>query len=263
MKQNEYETYVGFFEEFGRVIKEGIHFDFARKEEIADLLLVQSTSTESGKYTTLADYVSRMKTEQNEIYYITGKNRKELENSPYLEALKEKDYEVLFMTDEIDDIIISSLMKYKDKNFKSILKGDINLQTEEEKKESKENFGKLTDKIKDILGDKVSEVRLSARLKNSPCVLVSGDGDIDMQMEMMLKAMGQAVPPRQKILELNPTHALVTALNTEFDKDAESQKVADIGELLYNQALILEGSMPEDTNRFTQLLTKVMTENVK
>jgi len=263
MKTNEYDKYVEFFGEFGRVLKEGIHFDFSRKEEIADLLLMQSSATEPGKFTTLADYVSRMKTEQNEIYYITGKNRAELENSPYIEALKEKDLEVLFMTDEIDDIIISSLMKYNDKQFKSILKGDINLQSEEEKKETKENFGKLTDKIKEILGDKVSEVRLSARLKNSPCVLVSGDGDMDAQMEQMLKAMGQAVPARKKILELNPTHELVEALNAEFDSNADSQKVADIGELLYNQALILEGNMPTDINRFTQLMTKLMTSNVK
>jgi len=263
MKTNEYDHYVEFYEEFGRVIKEGIHFDFSRKEEIANLLLVQSTATEAGKYTTLAGYVGRMKTEQNEIYYITGKNRAELENSPYLEALKDKELEVLFMTDEIDDIIISSLMKYEDKQFKSILKGDIDLQTEEEKKETNESFGKLTDKIKETLGDKVTEVRLSARLKDSPCVLVAGDGDIDSQMEQMLKAMGQAVPARQKILELNPSHALVEALNSEFDKDAESSKVSDIGELLYNQALILEGNMPENPTRFTQLLTKVMTENIK
>lgn len=263
MKEKEYETYVGFFEEFGRVIKEGIHFDFAKRDEIAELLLVQSTATEKGKYTTLADYVSRMKTEQNEIYYITGKNRTELENSPYLEALKEKDYEVLFMTDEIDDIIISGLMKYADKPFKSILKGDIDLRTEEEKKETEENFGKLTDRIKELLDGKVSEVRLSARLKNSPCVLVSGDGDMDAQMESMLKAMGQQVPPRQKILELNPGHALVESLNTEFEKNAESAKVAEIGELLYNQALILEGKMPEDPAAFSSLLTKVMTEYTK
>lgn len=263
MKRDEYDQYVEFFEEFGRVIKEGIHFDFTRKEEIADLLLVQSTATENGKYTTLADYVGRMKTEQKEIYYITGKNRKELEHSPYIEALKEKELEVLFMTDEIDDIIISSLMKYQDKHFKSILKGDIDIKSEEEKEETKKTFGKLTEKIKDMLGDKVSEVRLSARLKNSPCVLVSGDGDIDPQMEAMLKAMGQPVPARQKILELNPDHELVAALNAEFEKEADSQKVADIGELLYNQAQILEGNMPEDLNKFTNLLTKVMTENVK
>ncbi|PLX68244.1 MAG: molecular chaperone HtpG [Denitrovibrio sp.] len=263
MKEKEYDTYVDFYEQFGRVLKEGLHFDFSRKEEIADLLLVQSTATENGKYTTLSDYMSRMKTEQNEIYYITGKNRKELENSPYLETLKEKDLEVLFMTDEIDDIVISSLMKYKDKQFKSILKGDIDLQSKEEKEESTKTFGKLTDKLKDMLGEKVSEVRLSARLKNSPCVLVSGDGDIDPQMEAMLKAMGQNVPARQKILELNPDHELVVALNAEFEKNAESAKVTDIGELLYTQALILEGNMPEDIGRFTNLLTKVLTENVK
>ncbi len=264
MKETEYDEYVGFFGEFGRVLKEGIHFDMTRKNDIADLLLMQSTATESGKFTTLADYVSRMKTEQNEIYYITGKNRAELENSPpYLEALKDKELEVLFLTDEIDDIIISSLMQYNEKPFKSILKGDIDLQTEEEKKETKENFGKLTDKLKDILKGSVSEVRLSTRLKNSPCVLVSGDGDIDSNMEAMLKAMGQPVPERQKILELNPNHELVKAMNAEFENNADSQKVSDIGELLFNQALILEGNMPTDPAKFTKLLTKVMTDNIK
>jgi molecular chaperone HtpG len=260
MKEKEYETYTDFYSEFGRVLKEGIHFEYSKREEIADLLLVQSTYTQSGKFTTLADYVSRMKTEQNEIYYITGKNRAELENSPYLEALKEKELEVLFMTDEIDDIIISSLGKYKDKQFKSILKGDISLQSEEEKKETQETFGKLTDKLKEVLKGSVSEVRLSARLKNSPCVLVSGEGDMDAQMEAMLKAMGQKVPERQKILELNPDHELVKALNSEFEKDHNSETVADIGELLFNQAQILEGNMPSDANRFTKLLTKVMTK---
>ncbi|PLX66236.1 MAG: molecular chaperone HtpG [Denitrovibrio sp.] len=263
MKETEYDEYVGFFGEFGRVLKEGIHFDMAKKNEIADLLLMESTATENGKFTTFADYVSRMKTEQNEIYYITGKNRAELENSPYLEALKEKELEVLFLTDEIDDIIISSLMNYNEKSFKSILKGDIDLQTEEEKKETNENFGKLTDKLKEVLKGNVSEVRLSARLKNSPCVLVSGDGDMDANMEAMLKAMGQPIPERQKILELNAGHELVEAMNAEFEKNADSPRVAEMGELLFNQALILEGNMPTDPARFTQLLTKVMTDNIK
>lgn len=263
MKEKEYEAYVGFYEEFGRVIKEGIHFDFSRKEEIADLLLFQSTATENGKYTTLADYVARMKTEQNEIYYITGKNRADLEKSPYMEALREKELEVLFMTDEIDDIIITSLAKYSEKQFKSILKGDIDLRSEDEKKETEESFGKLTDKMKELLKEKVSGVRLSARLKDSPCVLVSGEGDMDAQMEAMLKSMGQQVPPRQKILELNPSHELVEALNGEFEKNPESEKVSDLSELLFDQALILAGDMPEDTARFTKLLTKVMTDNMK
>ncbi|MGE4319310.1 MAG: molecular chaperone HtpG [Deferribacterales bacterium] len=261
MKTNEPAKYEEFFKEFGRVLKEGIHFEFTKKEEIASLLIMESTATDKGKYTSLDEYIGRMKTEQNEIYYITGKNRTELESSPYLEALKEKDLEVLFMTDEVDDIIISGLMKYKDKQFKSILKGDINLDSTEEKKEKKEHFAKLTEKVKDVLKDSVSEVRLSSRLKNSPCVLVSGDSDIDPSLEAMLKQMGQAVPARQKILELNPDHRLVEMLNAEFEKNADSEKISDISELLYNQALILEGNMPSDTARFAVLMTKVMTES--
>ncbi len=261
MKSGEPAKYEEFFKEFGRVLKEGIHFEFTKKEEIASLLIMESTATEKGKYTCLDDYIARMKTEQNEIYYITGKNRTELESSPYLEALKEKELEVLFMTDEVDDIIISGLMKYKDKQFKSILKGDINLENAEEKKEQKEHFAKLTEKVKAVLKDQVSEVRLSSRLKNSPCVLVSGDSDIDPSLEAMLKQMGQAVPARQKILELNPGHKLVEMLNAEFEKNADSEKISDISELLYNQALILEGNMPADTARFAGLMTKVMTES--
>jgi molecular chaperone HtpG len=263
MKTNEYEKYVDFYKEFGRVLKEGIHFDFSRKEELADLMLIESSSTKAGEYTTLADYLSCMKTEQKEIYYITGKNRAEMENSPYLEALKEKELEVLFMTDEIDDIIISTLREYKEKPFKSILKGDIDIETKEEKEEAQKEFGKLTDKIKDTLGDKVTEVRLSARLKNSPCVLVSGDDDIDPQMEAMMKAMGQAVPPRKKILELNPDHELIKSINKQFEENPDSEVVVDYGELLFDQALILEGNFPEDMIRFTNLMTKVMMNSVK
>lgn len=261
MKAAEPAKYEEFFKEFGRVLKEGIHFDFQKREEIASLLIMESTATEKGKYTCLDDYVARMKTEQTEIYYITGKNRAELEQSPYLEALKEKELEVLFMTDEVDDLIITGLMQYKEKKFKSILKGDINLETPEEKKEQKENFAKLTEKVKSVLKDSVSDVRLSSRLKNSPCVLVSGDSDIDPSLEAMLKQMGQAVPPRQKILELNADHALVAKLNSEFEKNPESDNIADISELLYNQALILEGNMPADTARFSALMTKVMTNS--
>ncbi|TCK62650.1 molecular chaperone HtpG [Seleniivibrio woodruffii] len=260
MKTAEPEKYNAFFAEFGRVLKEGIHFDFKRKEEIASLMVMQSTATEDGKLTDLDAYLGRMKTEQNDIYYITGKSRSELEKSPYLEALKEKDLEVLFMTDEVDDIIITGLMEYKGKKFKSILKGDISLDREEDKKEAKEHFGKLTEKVKAVLQDSVSEVRLSSRLKNSPCVLVSGDSDIDPNLEAMLRQMGQPVPKRSKILELNPGHKLIELLNSEFEQNPESEKVADISELLYNQALILEGNMPADTSRFASLMTKILTE---
>ncbi len=262
MKSSEPEKYLEFFKEFGRVLKEGVHFDFKRKEEIASLMVMQSTATENDKVTCLDDYLARMKTEQDEIYYITGKSRAELERSPYLEALKEKELEVLFMTDEVDDIIISGLMEYKGKKFKSILKGDINLGKDEEKKEAKEHFAKLTEKVKAVLGENVSEVRLSSRLKDSPCVLVSGDSDIDPNLEAMLKQMGQPIPKRSKILELNPSHSLIEKLNSEFEKNADSQKVAEISELLYNQALILEGNMPADTARFASLLTKIMAETV-
>ena len=202
MKEGDYETYLKFFKEFGRILKEGVYFDVAKRETIADLLLLPSTKTEKDAFTTLQKYVEGMKEDQKEIYYITGTSLDETLKSPYLEAFRDKDYEVLIMLDEIDDVVMGGL-EYKGKHLKSVSRGDIDLKGETgEKEKTRQKYTKLLDLIKEKLKDDVKDVRLSGRLKDSPCCLVTDTGDLDPQTEKILRAMGQEVPGGKRILNL-------------------------------------------------------------
>jgi molecular chaperone HtpG len=265
MKTNSFDVYAGFHKEFSRVLKEGIHFDFARKEQIADLLLFQSTKTEPGKYTTLEDYVKNMPIAQSEIYYIIGKPDENTLQSPYLEAFREKGYEVLIMTDEIDDIIMLDLREYKGKKIKSAVKGDISLDKagETDKEKSKEKFEKLLTLIKEQLKDEVKDVRLSGRLKDSACCLVAGEGELDPQMEKMLRSMGQEVPSNKRILEINPAHQMFEAMNDLVAKGGQDQLLKEYIDLLYSQALLLEGSKVKEPAAFSKAMAKLMLENAQ
>jgi molecular chaperone HtpG len=265
MKNGEFEKYVGFYKEFGRVLKEGIHFDFQRKEQIADLLLFPSTKTEAGKFTTFRNYLDNMKPGQEEIYYITGTSYDEAVKSPYLEAFREKDYEVLVMLDEVDDIIMGGLHEYKGKKLKSVVKGDINLgkADEPERKAAGLKYEKLLARIKEGLKDEVKDVRLSGRLKDSPCCLVVEEGAIDPNMEKLLKSMGQEVPGDKKILEINPGHPVIETMNALLEGEGKSEMVGEYIGLLYDQALLLEGSKPKDPSAFAKALSRLMVENTK
>jgi molecular chaperone HtpG len=265
MKKNAYDSYVSFHKEFGRVLKEGIHFDFSRKEQIADLMLFPSTKTEAGKFTTFEDYVRNMPIAQGEIYYITGRPDENILQSPYLEAFREKGYEVMVMTDDIDDIILSSLKEYKGKNIKSVVKGDISLETASgaEKEKSKEKFGKLLNLIKEQLKNEVKDVRLSGRLTDSACCLVADEGGLDPQMEKLLKSMGQEVPTDKRILEINAGHQIFTAMNDLLDKGGQDDLLKEYIDLLYNQALLLEGSKVKEPAAFAKAMAKLMFENAK
>jgi len=265
MKKNAYDAYVSFHKEFGRILKEGIHFDFSRREQIADLLLFPSTKTEPGKYTTLEDYTKNMPIAQGDIYYITGRPDENVSQSPYLEAFREKGYEVLIMTDDIDDIIMAGLQEYKGKKIKSVTKGDISLDkpTESEKEKSKEKFGKLLGMIKERLKDEVKDVRLSGRLKDSACCLVADEGGLDPQMEKLLKSMGQEVPSDKRILEINPNHQVFEAMNKLIANGGKDELLSEYIDLLYNQALLLEGSKVKDPAAFAKSIAKLMLENVK
>jgi len=265
MKKNAYDAYVNFHKEFGRVLKEGIHFDFSRKEQIADLLLFPSTKTEPGKYTTFDDYVKNMPIAQGEIYYITGRPDENVMQSPYLEAFREKGYEVLIMTDDIDDFIMLDLKEYKGKKIKSVIKGDINLDKsgDAEKERSKEKFGKLLGVMKEQLKNEVKDVRLSGRLKDSACCLVADEGGLDPQMEKLLKSMGQDVPSDKRIMEINPSHRVFETMNALIDKGGNEQVVKEYIDLLYDQALLLEGSKLKDPAAFAKSITKLMSENIK
>ncbi|WP_027389613.1 molecular chaperone HtpG [Chrysiogenes arsenatis] len=260
MKQNDFDKYLAFYKEFGKVLKEGIHYDATRKEAIAELLLFESSKTAAGEFTNLSDYVTNMPSDQNEIYYITGESRGEVASSPYLEAFRDKGYEVLFMYDEIDDYIITNLGEFKGKKFKSVIKGDIALDKdkEEQKKEAEKKYKLLIDLLKDRLKDDVGEVRLSGRLKDSACCLVAGETDMDPQMEKLLKSMGQEVPDTKRILELNSEHPVVAKMNALFEENKENPILGEYAEMLYDQALIMEGSKPKDPSRFAQRISRLM-----
>lgn len=263
MKKNEFDKYQKFYSEFGRVLKEGVHMDFERREMIGELLLFPSTKTEKGKLRTIPEYVENMKEGQKEIYYITGTSLDETLKSPYLEVFKDKDYEVLIMLEDIDDIIMSNF-QYKEKKFKSVIKGDVTLDESEkiEKEEAGKKYRKLLDLIQDHLDD-VKEVRLSGRLKDSACCLVGDEGEMDPQMEKLLKSMGQEVPERKRILEINPSHPIFIAMNKIFEEDRKNNILREYTDLLYGQALLLEGSKPKDSTAFAKAISKLMVENVE
>jgi molecular chaperone HtpG len=259
MKKDEPEAYDAFYGQFGRILKEGIHHDFERKDTIAELVLFESTKTEPGKKITLSEYVARMPEDQKAIYYMTGPDRASAESSPYLEVFKEKGYEVLLATDDIDDIIISSLGSYKEKEFQSAIKGDLDL-GDAKKEEKQKEYGDLLEMMKEQLKEVVGAVRVSGRLKDSAVCLVAGEHDLDPQMEKMFRAMGQEVPKGQRALEVNPDHPLIARMQTLFAADAKSEKLKEYVDLLYDQALLLEGDRPRDPVAFARAMSKLMAE---
>jgi len=265
MKKDEPEKYQSFFREFGRILKEGIHYDFSRKEQIADLLLFPSTKTENDKLTTFEEYLGNMPPAQEEIFYITGADRDGIMKSPYLEAFREKGYEVLIMPDEVDDIIMGSLHEYKGKKLKSVIRGDISLDKEKtpEAKESGATLERLLALMKELLKSDVKDVRLSGRLRDSACCLVTDEGGMDPNMEKLMKAMGQDVPVSQKIFEINPAHPIFDAMNAMLDDESKKDLLKEYTDMLYNQALILEGSKPRDPAAFARTVSKLMVESMK
>ncbi|MGB6327912.1 MAG: molecular chaperone HtpG, partial [Halarcobacter sp.] len=211
------EKYATFIEQYNRPLKEGAYQDFTNKEAILELIRFKSSKAESGKMTSLAAYKEAADSEQKAIYYIVGENENVLRNSPLLEAYKKNDIEVLILDDkEIDEIITPMYGAYQEWEFKDITSCEAPKveQTEEEKKEVEEKFEDITKKIKDILGEAVSDVRVTTRLSESPSCVVKDSGDAQMaQMAQMMRAMGQAMPETAPILEINPEHEIVTKLN--------------------------------------------------
>ena len=265
MMKKSKEDYIGFYKEFGKVIKEGVEVDPSNKDKIKDLLLFESSKSKPGEYISLKEYTDRMLPEQKNIYFLTGDSRSTIENSPHLEVFKKKDVEVLFMTEPVDEFILPGFGEYLDKSLKSIAQGDIDLGTEEEKKiaeeQKKEVTGKyknLIKKIEESLKDDVKEVRLSDRLTDSPSCLVTDEGDINPQMERIFAAMNQPVPEVKRILEINPDHPVIEKMNQIFETDKKDSRVTDFSELLHNQALLTEGVAVKDPVRFSKLISDLM-----
>jgi len=264
-KEKEPQDYLKFYKEFGPVLKEGIHFDQANREKLQELVLFESTGTEPGAFVSLREYVDRMPEGQKEIYYITGNSRALVENSPHLEICRKKKYEVLFLTDPIDEWLAQSLTEYDGRKLKSVLQGELEIETEDEKKqheekkkEAEKQFGDLLGFIKEKLDDRVKEVRLSGRLTDSACCLVADEYGMNANMERILKAMNQDVPESKRILELNADHPITRIMQQLFDKDKENKKLDDYCELLYDQALLTEGTPVKDPLRFTRLISELM-----
>jgi molecular chaperone HtpG len=270
MKEKTPEDYLKFYAEFGPVLKEGIHFDHANKEKIQDLLLFESSKTENGKFVSLKEYLERMPEGQKEIHYITGMSRSSVENSPYMEVFRKKEYEVLYMTDPVDEWVVQTVTEYNEKHLKAIDRGDLELDSEEEKKaheakkeEAKKEFGSVISFIQDTLKEKVKEVRLSSRLTESACCLVADEMGLNANMEKILKSMNQEVPEAKRILELNPDHPIMQVMTAMFEKDKENAKLADYCELLFDQALLTEGTPIKDPLRFTKLVSELMVAGGK
>ena len=267
VKEKDFAEYVKFWKEFGPVLKEGLHFDYANKEKLQDLILFESTTTEAGSFTSLKQYVERMPETQKEIYYITGDNRATLETSPHLEVFRAKGYEVLFLTDPVDEWVVQSLHEYNEKKLKAVDRGDVDLDSEEEKtekeaqqEEAKKEFGDMLSFVKNRLEDRIKDVRLSKRLTDSACCLVADEYGMNANMERILKAMNQPVPDSKRVLELNPGHPIMKVMSDLFKEDQEDSRLGDYAELLYDQALLTEGSPIKDPLRFTRLVSELMVK---
>ncbi|MEM0950997.1 MAG: molecular chaperone HtpG [Cyanobacteria bacterium P01_H01_bin.74] len=264
--QDNTEQYKTFWQAFGQAMKEGLYEDQENQETLLDLMRFASTNHDT-ELTTLKDYASRMKEGQDTVYFMTGEDRKTIENSPHLEAFKAKGYEVLLLTDPVDELWTQNVMQYKDFSLKSVGKGDVELGTEEEKKQAEKDLESKTEThksllefIKNNLSEHIKDVRLSNRLTNSPSCLVGNDGDLTPQMQQIMKAMNQPVPENKRILEVNPDHPMTQKLQTLFDADQNSTKLADFTYLLYGQALLSEGSALPNPAKFSQLMSDMLVQ---
>jgi len=247
--------YVEFWEQFGRSIKSGIYENLGNKEKLESLLIFKSSFEKD--YTTLNEYVERMKEDQKYIYFASGESVESIEKLPQLEAVLDNGYEVLYFNDTIDEFLVQMMRDFKGKEFKSISSNDLNLKNEEEVKKLEKENGSLLEEIKETLKEKVSEVKLSSRLKTSPVCIVTGNMGISTNMEKVLKELDQLPFKADRILEINPNHELFKTME-ELHRNGEKERLKDYSELLYNQALILEGLKPENPNELVNLISKLI-----
>ncbi|WP_284748371.1 molecular chaperone HtpG [Amycolatopsis sp. RTGN1] len=254
------EKYATFWREFGRAVKEGLLDDFENREAILEISSFASTH-DAEKPTSLREYVERMKDGQEHIYFMTGESRSAIENSPHMEAFRAKGYEVLVLTDPIDEMWVDAVPGFDGKQFQSIAKGQVDLESDEDKKatevareQQNKDFEGLLSWMGTALGEDVKEVRLSSRLTTSPACIVGDTHDLSPTLEKMYRAMGQELPPIKRILELNPDHGLVTGLREAHTARPDDSGLAETAELLYGMALLAEGGELGDPARFIKLL---------
>jgi molecular chaperone HtpG len=257
LKDMDKEKYETFYGEFGQSLKAGVPTDHENKDKLADLLRYTTTKSD-GKLVSLKEYVENMKEGQDSIYYITGDNLASLINSPHLEVLKDKDYEVILMTDPVDEWVVQSLPEYDEKKLKSAEKGDLDLGTVDEKK--KDEFTPLFDFIKTKLDENVKEVKPSTRLKESVSCLSGDDFEMSAYMEKIMKASGQAAPKQKRILELNIEHPVLNKIKEVFETDTTNPVLKDYSELLLDLAVIAEGGKVENPAKFNKTIGNLMAD---
>ncbi len=266
MLEKDRPKYKKFWQEYGKAIKNGVYSDYANREKLQDLLMFPSSISED-EPTTIAEYISRMPETQTVIYYAAGKDRSTVERLPQMEILKEKGLEVLYLFDRVDEFAIDSLREYKEKKFQSISRGDLKLQELDAPKDKKDDESAVKENesliaaVKEHLKSRVADVKISNRLKTSPVCLVSGDEGISLAMEQILSEMEKPIYKASRILELNSEHELFATLKHLYATAPDSENFKDYCELLYGQALLMEGLTPEDPIGFAAKVARLMTTN--
>jgi molecular chaperone HtpG len=259
MMTGDAERYATFWREFGAVLKEGLVTDPDNRDALLAVTSFATTHGDDGT-TTLKQYVERMPEGQDDIWFITGESRESIDNSPHMEAFRERGIEVLLLTDPVDEMWVDAVGEYEGKRLRSIAKGEVDLgareddRSEDEREQQAEEYAGLLDWMRERLEEDVKEVRLSTRLTVSPACLVADANDLTPALENMYRAMGQEVPRTKRILELNPDHALVKGLNEAYGEREDRSDLTDTTELLYSLAVLAEGGRPKDPARFVRLM---------
>ena len=268
MRDERRDDYLKLWREFGRILKEGVTTESEHRDRLTQLFLFAS-SNDGAAVTSLAEYVTRMKDGQDEIFYLTGESRAAIESSPHLEAFAARGYEVLYLDDPVDEILVQFVTEHDSKRLRSVAKGDVDLGSESERKEAraqldeqKKELGDLLAVVAKHLGEHVKEVRLSSRLTTSPACLVGSEHDLSPQLERLLRHSHQEVPKQKRILELNPGHPVVKRLAERFAADAVDPEVATTARLLHGYAVLAEGSQLPDPTGFNHLLVELMARTV-
>jgi molecular chaperone HtpG len=269
MMDKDREKYETFYREFSRMLKEGVHMDYANRSKLQDLLLFESMNNPAGKLISLKEYSDAMPATQKAIYYICGESRDALEQSPQLEMLRKQGYDVLFLLEPIDEFVLGDLGKYAEKELASVSKGDVKFdevvqkELDEKTKKAGEESEDLVEYLKKTLEDRVKDVRFTGRLTESPCCLVSDANDPTLNMQRIMRAMDKNAPTVKRILELNMDNALIRAMKRLHERNAEDPALKEYAEMLYDQAVVAEGGELRDPVKFAKRTASLMAAAIE